>query len=213
MSPRRAKAVGGGRVGDDPAAALRELLIDATEGLISRGSISAITTRDIARAAGVSDGVLYNYFADKQELILAALVRRYQRLARRFFDSRPQAGTGTVEDNLVGFASRLLDLLVEALPIVAGLMTEPVLFHRMLDQIHRDDELSPQAMQAGLGAYLVEEQRLGRLGEVNVTPVGTLLMGAVVVIAMESQFTPVPVPAGGDPRLRAAVSTILRGLA
>src|SRR5450759_2729180 len=103
MSPRRAKAVGSGRVGDDPAAALRELLIDATEGLISRGPISAITTRDIARAAGVSDGVLYNYFEDKPDLILAALVRRYQLLARRFFDASPQAGSGTVEDNLVDF--------------------------------------------------------------------------------------------------------------
>jgi hypothetical protein len=102
--------------------------------------------------------------------------------------------------------------MVEALPVVAGLMTEPILFHRMLDEIHRD-ELSPQAMQAGLGDYLAEEHRLGRLTEVNVTPVGTLLMGAVIVIAMESQFAPVPVPSRQDPRLRAIVTTILRGLA
>src|SRR5512140_2747206 len=56
MSPRRAKAVVD-RVGDDPATALRELLIDAVDRLLAQGSITAITTRDIARAAGVSDGV------------------------------------------------------------------------------------------------------------------------------------------------------------
>ena len=47
MSPRRAKAVGG-RVGDDPATVLREHLIDATDGLLSRSPIAAITTREAA---------------------------------------------------------------------------------------------------------------------------------------------------------------------
>jgi AcrR family transcriptional regulator len=211
MSPRRAKAVGG-RVGDDPATALREHLIDVTEGLLSRVPIAAITTRDIARAAEVSDGVLYNYFDDKTALVLAALVRRYQRLARRFYDSLPEAGTATVEDNLVAFANGLLGLLDEAMPTVAGLLTEPVLFHRMFDEIHRD-ELSPQLMQARLGDYLRGEQRLGRLPAVDVTPVGTLLMGSVAILALSSHFAPMPNLAAQSGQLRPIVATILRGLA
>lgn len=211
MSPRRAKAVGG-RVGDDPATALRELLIDATEGLVSRGPISAITTRDIARAAEVSDGVLYNYFEDKTALILAALVRRYQRLARRFYEALPEAGSATVEDNLVAFANGFLDLLVEALPTVAGLLTEPLLLHRLFDEIHHG-ELGPQHMQARLGDYLREEQRLGRLAAVDVTPAETLLMGSIVIMALSSQFGPMPDRAALAAGLRPVVATILRGLA
>lgn len=64
MSPRRAKATLG-RVGTDPATALREHLVDTAERLLAEKQVGAITTREIARAAGVSDGVLYNYFADK----------------------------------------------------------------------------------------------------------------------------------------------------
>jgi AcrR family transcriptional regulator len=210
MSPRRAKAVGG-RVGDDPATALREHLIDVTDGLLSRSPIAAITTRDIARAAEVSDGVLYNYFADKTALILAALVRRYQRLARRFYDALPAAGSATVEENLVAFANGFFELLVEALPTVAGLLTEPVLLHRLLAEIHQG-ELGPQYMQARLGDYLREEQRLGRLTPGDVTPAATMLMGSVGVLAISSQFAPAanrPDPAG----LRPIVATILRGLA
>ena len=210
MSPRRAKAVGG-RVGDDPATALREHLIDVTEGLLSRMPIAAITTRDIARAAEVSDGVLYNYFDDKAALILAALVRRYHRLARRFYDSLPEAGTATVEDNIVAFANGLFDLLDEAMPTIAGLLTEPVLFHRMFEEIHRD-ELSPQLMQARLGNYLREEQRLGRLPDVDVNPVGTLLMGSVAVMALSSHFAPMPNREAPSTQLRPIVATILRGL-
>jgi AcrR family transcriptional regulator len=212
MSPRRAKAVDG-RVGDDPAVALRELLIDATEGLISRGQMSSITTRDIARAAGVSDGVLYNYFEGKQDLILAALVRHYRLLARRFFDSAPEAGTGTIEDNLVDFALLMLSLVGEVLPTVAGLVTEPTLLHRLFDQIHREPGLSPQDMQSRLGDYLAAEQRLGRLADVDLSPVGTLLVGSVMLIAMESHLAPMPALSRDDPRLRVVVATILRGLA
>ena len=212
MSPRRAKAVGG-RVGDDPATVLREHLIDATDGLLSRSPIAAITTRDIARAVEVSDGVLYNYFDDKTALILAALVRRYQRLARRFYDALPAAGSATVEENLVAFANGSFDLLVEALPTVAGLLTEPLLLHRLLDEIHQG-ELGPQYMQARLGDYLREEQRLGRLpAAVDVTPAGTMLMGSVAVLALSIQFAPMPDRAALAAGLRPIVATILRGLA
>ena len=211
MSPRRAKAVGG-RVGDDPATALREHLIDVTEGLLARGPIAAITTRDIARAAEVSDGVLYNYFDDKTALILAALVRRYRRLAQRFYETLPEAGSASVEENLVAFARGLLDLLVEAMPTIAGLLTEPVLLHRLFEEIHRD-ELSPQNMQARLGDYLRDEQRIGRLPAADVAPVGTLLMGAVVVMALGSSFAPLPNRAALEDDLGPIVATILRGLA
>jgi AcrR family transcriptional regulator len=211
MSPRRAKAVGG-RLGDDPATALREHLIDVTEGLLARGPIAATTTRDIARAAGVSDGVLYNYFDDKTALILAALVRRYRRLAQRFYETLPEAGSAGVEENLVAFARGLLDLLVEAMPTIAGLLTEPVLLHRLFEEIHRD-ELSPQNMQARLGEYLREEQRIGRLpAAADVAPVGTLLMGAVVVLALGSSFAPLPNRAAVESDLGPIVATILRGL-
>ena len=210
MSPRRAKAVGG-RVGDDPATALREHLIEVTEGLLAGAPIAALTTRDIARSAGVSDGVLYNYFEDKTDLVVAALVRRYRRLARKFVEALPEAGSATIEDNLVAFASGLLALLVESLPMVAGLLTEPVLFHRLFNEIHRD-ELSPQYMQARVGEYLRDEQRLGRLPAVDVTPVGTLLMGAVVVMALSDAIAPAPDKAPPSAGIGPIVATILRGL-
>jgi AcrR family transcriptional regulator len=212
MSPRRAKAVGGGRVGDDPAAALRELLIDATEGLLAQGPIAAITTRDIARAAAVSDGVLYNYFDDKAALIVAALVRRYRRLARRFFESLPEAGSATVEENVEVFAAGFLDLLVDSVPTIAGLLTEPALFHSLFAEIHRD-ELGPQYMLARLDEYLREERRLGRLTVLDFSSVGTLLMGAAVVLALSHHFAPLSDRAALSAQLRPTVATILRGLA
>jgi len=210
MSPRRARAVGG-RVGDDPATALRQHLIETTETLLGRMPITAITTRDIARAADVSDGVLYNYFDDKSALVVAALVLRYRRLARRFFEALPEAGSATVEENLVAFAGGLIELLGEALPTLAGLLTEPVLLHRLFDEIHRD-ELSPQLMEARLGDYLRAEQRLGRLPAADLSPAGTLLIGSVVVLVLSSTFAPAGSAMAPVAQIRPIVTTILRGL-
>lgn len=71
----------------DPATALREHLVESAGKLLSERQISAITTRDTTLSAGVSDGVLYNYFGDKNELLLAALLRRYQSVVERFGES------------------------------------------------------------------------------------------------------------------------------
>lgn len=172
-----------GRVEDNPATALREHLIDTAETLLSSRQIAAVTIRDIARSAGVSDGVLYNYFADKNDLLLTALVRRYGRMVGRFEARLPPAGTATVEANLAGYALATLDLVADALPVMAGLITEPALLHRFVQEIHRQP-LGPERVLAPVVDYLRAEERLGRLAGMDADAVATLLFGAAVVPAV-----------------------------
>jgi AcrR family transcriptional regulator len=180
MSPRRAKATRG-RVDHDPATALREHLIDTAEKLLAERHVAAITTREIARAAGVSDGVLYNYFGDKQELITAALVRRYARVLTKFDTGLPQPGTATVEANLIAYAEAALDLVADALPIAAGVMSEPPLLHRFIAEIHREP-FGPQRMREPIAAYLAGEQKLGRLGNFPLEAALSLILGPVIML-------------------------------
>jgi AcrR family transcriptional regulator len=182
MSPRRAKAVSG-RVDLDPATALREHLIDAAETLLSERQVAAITTRDIARAAGVSDGVLYNYFADKHDLLLTALTRRYGRVVTGFATDLPQPGVATVEQNLHAFVGALLDLHADALPIAAGLLTEPQLLRRFVDAIHTEP-FGPHRILHPIGDYLTGEQRLGRLHVVDVDGAVALIFGSALMLAL-----------------------------
>src|SRR5512144_1012984 len=107
MSPRRAKAVAG-RVGDDPATALRDHLVDAASALIARVPLTTITTREIARAAGVSDGVLYNYFHDKNDLLVEALVGRFAHAMAAAGGRMPEPGSASIEANLASIAATLL---------------------------------------------------------------------------------------------------------
>ena len=165
MSPRRAQAVRG-RPGQDPGTALREHLVDTAEQLLARRQVSAVTTRDIARAAGVSDGVLYNYFTDKHELIVAALVRRYSGLMTRFDTGLPVPGTGTVEENLAAYAVASLELVAETLPVASGLLSEPDLLHRFIAAIHQEP-FGPHRMRQPISDYITAEQRLGTAGRLR----------------------------------------------
>ena len=208
MSPRRAKAVSG-RAGEDPATALREHLIDTAEGLLGRRPVGTITTRDIARAAGVSDGVLYNYFADKHDLLVAALLRRYRALAERFEAAVPAAGTGTVEANLHVYAEAMHDLQAGLLPTIAGLVSEPELMHRFVAAIH-GVPFGPQHNQRRLAEYIAHEQELGRVSDVDAAAASSLLTGAMLVQVIAGHLVGRDHPA--PTTLAAIVDTLLRGL-
>ena len=56
-----------------PAAERRQALIETAIRVFSDGSYRGTTTAEIARAAGVSEPILYRHFASKRELYLAAL--------------------------------------------------------------------------------------------------------------------------------------------
>lgn len=191
MSPRPAKAVRG-RTGDDPAAALRDLLIDTADRLVgAERQASTITTREIARAAGVSDGVLYNYFADKNELIITALVRRHTEALRHYDRALPEPGSGTIAENLTACALAVIEIMVSTLPTVRTLLSEPKLFHRFFDEIHRSP-LGPQRVAGPVVEYLQQEQRLGRLGRFDVEPAATLLLGSAMMLGFSSVMAGIP---------------------
>jgi AcrR family transcriptional regulator len=56
-----------------PAAERRRHLVETAIRLFTDGSYRGTTTAEIARAAGVSEPILYRHFASKRELYLAAL--------------------------------------------------------------------------------------------------------------------------------------------
>ncbi len=62
-----------------PAAERRRHLVETAIRLFSEGSYRGTTTAEIARAAGVSEPILYRHFASKRDLYLAALEHVWER--------------------------------------------------------------------------------------------------------------------------------------
>ncbi len=63
-----------------PAAERRQALVDAALRVFSEGSYHGTTTAEIARAAGVSEPILYRHFGSKRDLYLACIDESWRRL-------------------------------------------------------------------------------------------------------------------------------------
>lgn len=63
-----------------PAAERRRALVDAALRVFSEGSYAGATTAEIARAAGVSEPILYRHFESKRELYFACLDEAWKQM-------------------------------------------------------------------------------------------------------------------------------------
>jgi AcrR family transcriptional regulator len=114
---------------------LREHLIATAARLIDERGSAGLAVRDIAREAQVADGALYNYFEDKEDLLAQALLAHVGTVMSEAPRLLPEAGTGTVAENLAGFIDRGLAVLIRVVPAFAGLLSQPKVlsrFHAMV---------------------------------------------------------------------------------
>lgn len=168
--PRTAAAL---RDLDSPG--LRDHLVHVTARLIAERRTEELTVRGIAREARVASGVLYNYFADKEDLLAQGLLAHIATVARTL-SGPPAPGEGSLEANLVAYLRYLLDLHERILPAFAGLLTQPKALARF--------NTLPAAEKGGnlhqhLAAHLRTEQQIGRLGpHVHIDAASTLILGS-----------------------------------
>ena len=139
MSPRKPAVL---RDGDGQN--LREYLIVTAARLIDERGSAGLSVRDIAREAQVADGVLYNYFEDKEDLLAHALlahVGTVMNAAPRL----PPAGSGTVAENLRLFIDTGLATLTRVVPAFAGLISQPKVLKRFHAMVGGDAAFAGQA--------------------------------------------------------------------
>ncbi|MFF5260193.1 TetR/AcrR family transcriptional regulator [Actinomadura viridis] len=167
MSPRRAAAL---RDGQDRS--LREHLIATAERMISEGGTAGLTVRGIAREAGVADGVLYNHFSDKEEL-LAHAMRAHVRSVERGLGPLPDPGTGEVAANLRAHIAHGLALHRGILPAMAGLIGRPEVLARFAEANEPGEDWRDR-----LVGYLRAERALGRLApDARVEAAAAMIVG------------------------------------
>lgn len=153
MSPRKAAALRG----SPDEHGLRAHLVTTAQRLIADQGAAGLTVRAIARAAGVADGVLYNHFADKDDLLTAA-VTAHVAAAHAALGDLPIPGAATVEQNLRTYLRAGLALHHAVLPVFAGLLATPAVLTRFAESEARDSD-----WRAQLTRYLSAEQELGRI--------------------------------------------------
>jgi AcrR family transcriptional regulator len=200
------------------SAGLKNHLVEAADELLDHATPGSLTTRQIARHAAVSDGVLYNHFGDKDELLVAALVRRYGRLVETFeaaLADANEAGQGSdapLDGWLGAYARALRDLDAAALHLGAGLLAEPKLLEAFWIEIHRAP-LGLDRLRNPLVERLRAEREAARLASnVDIDAAATLVFGASAMSAITLRVNARVDRDGLDRDLDAAVTLVLAGL-
>jgi AcrR family transcriptional regulator len=196
--------------GDDRT--LEEHLVATAARLLDeRGSVG-LTVRDIAAAAQVAVGALYNHFADKEELLARALAAHVETVMTSGLPL-PAAGDATLAENLRAYIDYGLSALTRVLPAFAGFLDQPGVIRRTGELLSTGH--GPPGIPHLVGDYLDAEQRLGRIRpDVDLDAAAMLITGAcheavLPRLLFDPTSTPVGLPAETVDGL---VTTLLDGI-
>src|SRR5207253_1890542 len=115
------------RVTAEVKAATRQRILEAARQLFATKGFETATTRDLASAAGIAAGTLFNYFASK-EAILACLAAEAADDLHRAFDAEASSAT-SLEEDLFAFVAaglRKLKPLRKQLPVLLETHLSPL---------------------------------------------------------------------------------------
>jgi AcrR family transcriptional regulator len=160
--------------------------------------------------AGVADGVLYNHFADKEELLGLAL-RAHVRSVEAGLVTLPEPGSGTVEENLRTHVRYGLALHRGILPAMAGLIGQPAVIARFAASGVPGEDWRDRLL-----GYLRAERELGRLAPgARVEAVARMIVGVCHETVLSMLLAPpghVPDEGPPAPDVDALVEVLLDGI-
>ena len=191
----------------------RDRILDAAAEVMTRLGLARATTKEIARAAGCSEALLYKHFREKEEIFLGVLKDRLPNLTATLAALPDQAGTGSVRERLVEVVDLGVRFYEAGLSIGSSMLGDPELVRR-----HREWMVSrgvgPHVANQMLADYLRAEQKTGRVAAgVDADAAAALLLGAsyqrAFLLRLMGAEPLSPPPAEFGPRV---VDTALRGL-
>jgi AcrR family transcriptional regulator len=181
------------------AAERRAHLIDSALGVFAEKGVDGATAKDLSEAAGVAQGLLYHYFASKEDLLRAALERHsfLPELRRIVSPDRGRPCRPVLLEVGQGFAA----MLRERRPLMQVMMREAPTNPAVAERIERAQREAARL----LADYLESRVAAGELRPHDAEATARMLLYAVVTAHLTSAY---------DERvLGAVVDTLLNGVA
>lgn len=167
------------------AEATRDRILDAAAQVLREQGLARATTKEIARAAGCSEALLYKHFADKQEIFVRVLSERMPPVRI----SGDMVGRASVTSNLQHLVEQLLAFYVESFPIAASIFSSPDLLAAHRESM-RSRGVGPHMPALLVRSYLDEEAKAGRIArDADTDAIATALTGAALYQAFLAAFS------------------------
>jgi len=140
----------------------RGQILQAAEKLMHSRGLTGVTTRQIAKEVGCSEGALYVHFKGRLELFLAMLEEGLPDMLGPLQTLRGSVGRGSPQRNLAAALQGIFNFHRRVLPVTCGLFAEPELLDAYRQSLGRQGK-GPHLSMAALAKYIVAEQKLGRI--------------------------------------------------
>ena len=144
------------------AALRRAQILDAATKVFAARGFHRTTIRDVARAAGIADGTIYNYFENKTALLLG-IMNRMNETERREGDLR-QVVDADIRGFMQHYFRQRFAALTQAGPEVFQVVLSEVLVNAELRELYMQQVVAPTfALAETYFAQLVEVGKVRRL--------------------------------------------------
>ncbi|HEX2832468.1 MAG TPA: helix-turn-helix domain-containing protein [Thermoanaerobaculia bacterium] len=192
-----------------PRSIREETILDAARDVF-RAEGHAATTAEIARRAGVSEGILFYRYKTK-EALLAAAIARESAPSPELLAMWERAGKGSLAENLEMLIESVLETVERVHPLFELAISSPA------SQLIRDALLTtapkpaPERMVDAIAHFLDAETKHGRLRAIDTRVTGATLFGAVVEFVRSRQFAAVRI--GRTAFVRGFADLLMNGMA
>jgi AcrR family transcriptional regulator len=153
----------------------RQRILDAAQRLIEKGGFIRLTTKEIAREAGVAEGTIFKHFERKDDLCVAVVLENSPRFKAAIAQKR--AGKGSVQKNLREIVIAAIRFADKLIPLAATLFADASLLARHRSALQQRGG-GPKDVFDLIAGYISEEQHRGRVNpHVSPLAVSVLLFG------------------------------------
>jgi AcrR family transcriptional regulator len=167
----------------------RSEILRAAEMLMHSRGLSGVTTRQISREVGCSEGALYFHFKGRLELLLAMLEESLPDMLGPLQALRESVGRGSPHGNLAAALLGIFKFHRRVVPGSAGLFAEPEVLLAYRRSLARQGK-GPHLSMAALADYIAAEQELGRVDSgVDAKLAAYLLMSSSFFRAFMENFS------------------------
>jgi AcrR family transcriptional regulator len=186
----------------------RSEILRAAEVLMHSRGLSGVTTRQISREVGCSEGALYFHFKGRLELLLAMLEESLPDMLGPLQTLRASVGRGSPHANLAAALLGIFKFHRRVVSGTAGLFAEPELLAAYRRSLERQGK-GPHLSMAALADYIAAEQKLGRFdSNVDAKLAAYLLMSSSFFSAFMEKFSGKTVQPSWDQFAKRLVATV-----
>ena len=186
----------------------RSDILKAAEKLMRSRGLSGVTTRQISKEVGCSEGALYVHFEGRLELLLAMLEESLPRMLQPLQALKESVGQGSAQRNLVQALIGIFKFHQGVIPTTAGLFAEPELLVAYRNSLNRQDK-GPHLSMKVLEEYIRSEQELGRIDtQVDSRLAASLMMSSSFFRAFIEEFFGKPIKPAWHEFARQLIATV-----